>query len=353
VARTIAVLENNGGADDSLQAVFDAISGLEDDQIPGALEELLPTLAGAGVDIVPTIATAMSNIVDMASGLGGRPAGDQTRTDKFVWMKPFALNVEQDTTGGVPGYDANIGGMVLGADDQISAATRAGWMLGYAQTSMDGNDGFNGQSLDIDTYQLGLYARKELEGDAYVSGKFQFGWNNNESERRIMTAGTAKADYDSWYTLLNATIGKDYEAGRELMLSPELSINYVHIDQEGYTEHGSLAPLKVDGVSEDSLIFSVGTKLNFRIEETTSVTAHIEVGYETLADGTDLQSTFVGGAGSSFTTNGADQNGAVVTTGIGLNLMEGEQLNISINYDATIRNDYTDQGVSATLRYKW
>ena len=118
-------------------------------------------------------------------------------------------------------------------------------------------------------------------------------------------------------------------------------------------ETGSPAALRVDDISEDSLIVGIGTKLNFRIEETTSITAHIKVGYEALADGTDLSSTFVGGAGSSFNTDGVDQDGAVIATGFGLNLMEGEQLNISINYDATIRSDYVDQGVSAKLRYKW
>src|SRR5205085_506458 len=137
-------------------------------------------------------------------------------------------------------------------------------------------------SLDIDTYQLGLYARKE-DGDIFTTGKVRFGWNSNDSTRQVLNTGEAKADYGSWYGMLNATIGKEYKTDG-VTISPEISINYVHIDQEGYTEHGSGAPLKVDSAQRDSLIVSIGGKANFHIENTASLTAHLEVGVETLDD---------------------------------------------------------------------
>src|SRR4029078_2088983 len=158
--------------------------------------------------------------------------------------------------------------------------------------------------------------------------------------------------YDSWYAMLNATIGKEYKTD-SVTISPELSINYVHIDQEGYTEHGSAAPLKVNSADRDSLILSIGGKANFHIQNTASLTAHLEVGVETLDDTTDISSTFAGNSGPSFTTQRSDQGGAIVTTGIGVNFMQDQPLNISINYDATIRDQYDDQAISATLRYKW
>jgi outer membrane autotransporter protein len=324
--------------------VFDTISTLPESQIPGALNALLPGLASAGIDIMPAIMRAMSGVVKEQSGQNGGSSGDPTQNDKFMWMKPFAVNVNQDSDGGVSGYDANIGGVVLGADDQISANTRAGWTIGYAQTNLDGNDAYNGQSLDMNTYQLGLYARKE-DGDVFTTGKIRFGWNSNDSSRDT-GFGTAKADYDSWYGMLNATIGKTY-ASDGITVSPELSVTYVYIDQEGYTEHGSNAPLKVDGQNQDSLVFSLGGKATMGV-----LTAHLEVGFETLNDQTDISSTFVGG-GPSFTTDGTDQGNVIVTTGLGLNLMQDQPLNISINYDAAIRDQYNDQEISATFRYKW
>ena len=122
---------------------------------------------------------------------------------------------------------------------------------------------------------------------------------------------------------------------------------YAYIDQDGYTEHGSGAPLKVEGQDKDSLIFSIGGKATMGI-----LTAHLEVGVEALDDQTEITSTFVSG-GPSFTTEGSDQGDVIVTTGLGLNLMQEEPLNVSINYDAAIRDQYNDQELSATLRYKW
>jgi outer membrane autotransporter protein len=352
VANAIQFIEANGGVDPGLKAVLDSILLLPSDQIPGALAELVPVFAGAGIYILPTIANQMSDVIDTASGMGGGSGGDQTPTDRFLWMKPFALQSDQDKKDGVPGYTADIQGLMLGGDDQINSSTRVGWDFGFAQTNADGKEELSGQSLDIDTYQLGLYARKEIEVDTYLTGKIQFGWNRNESSRDITLAGTAKADYDSWYSLLNATVGKQFEINKELTLTPELSINYIHIDEESYTEHGSPAALHVDGRNEDSLIFSIGSKLNFRIEDDSTLTAHLELGYETLNDHAQLSSTFVGG-GPAFNVNGAEPGRLLLTTGFGVNLMETQQMNMSINYEATIRDQYTDQSLSTTIRYKW
>lgn len=352
VANSVQAIVLSGEADPELTALLDEITSLSGDELQGALEELLPTLAGAGLNILPTIGGAMSDVVDTNSGAGGSNSGDSNKTDKFVWMRPFALNINQDTQNGIAGYDANIAGLMLGADDNLSEDLRAGWSLGYARTDMNGNDEFDGQSLDIETWQLGLYARKELEGDAYATGKLQYGWNNNDSERDVSFAGTAKADYNSWYTLLNVAVGKEYVASEQLTLTPEFSINYTYMDQDSYSEHGSLVDLNVDGESADSLIFSLGTKLNFHVDESTSMTGHFELGYDALADGVDLTSTFVNG-GPAFTTDGAKPGRTVVTAGFGLNLMESQQLNMSVNYDTTWRENYSDQGLSATVRYKW
>ena len=160
------------------------LPALNDSEVPGALGALLPGLGGAAMDMVQTVARAMSAVVDETSGAGGGSSGNQTHTDKFVWMKPFALDVNQDSNDGIPGYDADVSGLVLGADDQISAGVRGGWTIGYARTDMDGNDVYEGQSIDIDTYQVGLYARKE-DGDVFTTGKVRFGWSNNDSERDI------------------------------------------------------------------------------------------------------------------------------------------------------------------------
>jgi outer membrane autotransporter protein len=352
VAGAIEIIRDGDGVDVALKALLDEILSLPSDQIPSALEELLPTLAGAGLNILPTIGGAMSGVIDAASGVSGSSSGDSTPNDKFVWMKPFVVNVNQGTQNSVPGYDANISGFLFGADDQLLNDIRAGWSLGYANTEMSGNDGFNGQSLDIDTYQLGLYAKKEFEGASYATGKFQFGWNNNESKREITGSGAAKADYDSWYTLLNAVFGKELSIGENLALIPELSINYVYMNQENYSEHGSPAALEVDSQDADSLVFAVGSKLHFRVEESKSIIAKLELGYDALSDGVDLSSTFVGG-GQKFKTSGSNPDRIIVRGGFGLNLMEAEEINISINYDTTWRDQYTDQSVSATLHCKW
>jgi outer membrane autotransporter protein len=348
----ITEIDGNPAIDPGLQAVIDEVLALPPGQLANRLAELVPELAGDGIHILPTVARIMSDEVDRSSGAGGSSSGDEERTDKFAWMKVFGTQADQDESDQVPGYVADIDGLILGIDDQISTDIRAGWAIGYAHTNADGKAALDGNSLDIDTYQLGLYAKKELDQNAYLKGQIQFAWNQHDEERDITGFGTAKGSYDSWYTLLNIAVGKKYDISKTLILTPEFSINYVYLDEDGYTEHGSPAALRVSDRNEDSLIFMASSQIKFKIEQNTSLIAHLGLGYDALASQAKISSTFVGG-GPTFRTPGQHAGSTLLTVGFGLNMREDQALNMSVNYDATIREQYVDQGISATVRYRW
>ena len=184
-----------------------------------------------------------------------------------------------------------------------------------------------------------------------------FGFNDNDSERRINFGGEsriAKGNFDSNYYQLYAAVGTSYALSDNGTFTPVLSLGYTYVDEDSYTEKGAGdLNLQVRSNDADSLVLGIDGRFAFEFGESGSqFTTHLGVGFDVLTDESTLIASFVGG-GSPFQTTSAEPDEIVYGVGVGLTLNATEGLQVLLNYEYEAREDFDNQMFNVSLRWKF
>ncbi|RKP43644.1 autotransporter domain-containing protein, partial [Pararobbsia silviterrae] len=75
-----------------------------------------------------------------------------------VWGQAFGGHASQGQRGDTPGYNANYGGLLLGADKAIDDHWRVGGVFNYSNTQINDTDDTEGDSTEVNAYGLLGYA---------------------------------------------------------------------------------------------------------------------------------------------------------------------------------------------------
>jgi len=181
--------------------------------------------------------------------------------DSGWWMKGFGYFGNQDAKDGYEGYSSSIAGLMAAYDMPLDPDTRAGLGLGYARSTIDGNT-FD-TNTDFNSYQATAYIGHE-SGPWFVDGNASFGWNDYSGTRNIIfpgTASTADASYSGQDYTAFASTGYHLPA-QEFMITPFASLQYTHMNLDGYTETGAgPIDLKVGSQNYDFLESGLGVKV--------------------------------------------------------------------------------------------
>jgi len=160
-------------------------------------------------------------------------------------------------TGNVAGFDARTGGVTMGADYRLGSNLVAGLLGGYAHV---GADLANGGSLEANGGKLGLYATTFTCGfylDAAVIGGL-----SDYNSRRAALLGQARGNTDGGDLTALVAGGYDWKLGG-LSLGLTASFQYTWVGFDGFTEHGSLAPLKINDQHAESKRTAFGAKASY------------------------------------------------------------------------------------------
>ena len=162
--------------------------------------------------------------------------------------------VDEESTAIARGTEFTTGGITTGADYRLGNHAAAGVTAGYANTSTNGHgEGF----VDTDSGRLGLYGTL-FDGGFFLNGALGGGVNSYDTKRETL-GGDARGDANG--TDFNALLGTGYTYRKGgLSVGPIGSIRYSWVGLDGFTEHGSLAPLRFDDQSEESLKSTVGVQ---------------------------------------------------------------------------------------------
>ncbi len=344
------------GATGDMQTVLNALGSLGTaTEVGQAVSQLMPALAGNGGQIAMGVAGSSGSQVvhERMSGEHGLSSGEPLFKDRAFWVQPFYSWTDQSERKGVTGYSANSYGLAMGADGKVSEAWRLGAALSFAKGDVDGDSPITRANLDINTYQVSLYATDELSEATSLNLQAAFGLNDNDSSRDIQFGGLnriASADYTSWHTLLDAELEHRYKVNEKTTLAPYLRAQYTYVNAEDYTETGAgAANLHVDSDSEDSLVVSAGGRAAYALTDRAKLTGHVGIGYDFLASQSSVTSTFAGG-GSAFITKGLDPATVVMQGGLGFEMLAANGTTIAARYDVDGRQDYTNQVVSLKLK---
>jgi outer membrane autotransporter protein len=251
-------------------------------------------------------------------------------------------------TSNAHGYDLTTGGLTLGVDYRVSPNFAIGLTGGYAHTNAELVDNGN---LEVDGGKIGLYATA-FGGGFYVDGAVIGGFNDYDTDRTALL-GTARGSTDgAEFTALVAS-GYDWKIGG-LSIGPVANFQYTYVDFDGFTESGSLAPLKFNSQNADSIRTSVGLKTSYDWKVGSVVVRPEFRGawqHEFGDSEYSIVSRFANGAGSSFTVNGPKIGRDSLLIGAGAAVLLSDRISIYAYYDGELaRTNYVSNNVSAGLR---
>jgi outer membrane autotransporter protein len=337
-----------------LLPLLDMLGSASDAQgVSNALSQTLPLLSGGVEQAITDAIGNTSKVVEARlEDVSGMSSGDETGSDRAVWLRTFGSWATQDATDGTAGYDAESMGLVFGGDKLVSEDVRFGVAAVYSNTNLDVNSSIAPQNNDINSYQGVVYGTYSLSELTDLNFQADIGLNKNEGERNILGAGLiAQSDYDSWSHHIGTAVRHLMSINDSTSFIPSAKLDFTNISTDGYTETG--APgfnLNVESSDQQSLVFGLDGKVEHNLTENVAVNANLGAGYDMLSDRSSITSNYVGG-GAAFTTNGVDKDPLILNGGVGLVLNQFHGVEVSAKYDAEIRtSDYTNQTASIKLR---
>ncbi|WP_022697726.1 autotransporter outer membrane beta-barrel domain-containing protein [Euryhalocaulis caribicus] len=200
-----------------------------------AYEQLLPDFSSATLQFV------MNNVNGATGAVGNRldvaRLSREARTTG-VWAQEFGTFSDRESTNIGGGYRGHGFGFAAGVDRPFGPFYAAGANMVISTNEIEQINGVD-EPLDVQTLGFGLYAggaRGGLTYDVYMGG----GVSRFESERRILIGAfdqTARADWTGYHYSGSARLGYDWDLGWA-MLRPLVSLDYLSLSEEGYTESG-------------------------------------------------------------------------------------------------------------------
>jgi autotransporter-associated beta strand protein len=253
-----------------------------------------------------------------------------------------------DSTPNAAGYNVDTGGFTLGVDYRLTPNFALGFTAGYAHTTVN-LDG--GGDIDVNGGKLGFYATAFANGfylDTAVSGG-PSGYNTH----RTALQGTASGDTNGAdFNFLVAT-GYDWKKG-DLTIGPTASFQFSYTSLDGFTETGSLAPLKFPRQDYESERSAFGAKASYdwkvgHITVIPQVSAAWQHEYGSAAY--TVTANFANGAGNSFTVSGPQIGRDSLLIGAGASVVWNDRVTTYLYYDGEVaRTNYQSHNVSGGVR---
>jgi outer membrane autotransporter protein len=273
----------------------------------------------------------------------------ENRWGVFVSGNGDFVSVEGDENG--HGYDFTTAGVTLGVDYRITKTLAIGLMGGYAHTWADlARDG----RVTVNTGKGGLYATWWDRG-FYINGFVGGGYDSYDTRRGALQ-GFANGSTDGTEFDTFADVGYDAKIGN-WSLGPYVTLAYTSTNLDGYSEHGSLAPLHFVSQHEQSLRTDLGFRAEYRIkawgvELRPSVRAAWE--HEYLYSALPIHAGLASGAGDIFTVEGPNEGHDSAIVGAGLNVQLTKSVLLYLDYDGQVGRDrYDSHAVTGGLRWSF
>ena len=253
-----------------------------------------------------------------------------------------------DSTDNARGYDLQTGGVTLGVDYRIGSNFAVGLIAGYAHTNADLP---NSGNMDVNSGKFGLYATA-FTGGFYLDSAVTGGISEYDSHRTALL-GTASGSTDGGDLNVLVNGGYDWKKGG-LSIGPTASFQYTYVSFNGFTESGSLAPLKINDQHVDSIRTAFGMKAsydwkvgNVLIRPELRAAWQHEYGNSAYS----IVASFANGAGSSFTVSSPNIGRDSLLLGAGVAVLWTDRISTYVYYDGELgRTNYDSHNVTAGVR---
>ena len=293
--------------------------------------------------VAHSVATSVQNqVLSLASGRMsgaanvGRSGGDLADADYGVWAQ--GLFNKSKLNGQFDGYTR---GIAVGADALIDGDYTIG--IGYAYNSTDVH-AENARDTDIESNSVFVYGQYK-PAQWYVNAALNY----------------TMADYTETTNAFGVDINSEYDVtsfGGQVMggydfasgLTPEAGVRYLHVSQDDY--NNGLADIKVGDT--DYLTGVAGVKYAFNIDTEKGLSLRPELRaaatYDVLSDEAIATVTMPGAASYIVDSKRLSRLGGEFGIGLTANYKGVE---VSLNYDLDLHEDYTSQTGMLKFRYNF
>jgi uncharacterized protein with beta-barrel porin domain len=338
------VLENNDG-NNEFETVLDQLDKInteaeyEDalDQISGDMYAATPFMALQTTKIFEKNVKTFINL--------------DTGKDVEQYISIIGAGGDYDGNDKSEGFDYQSFGFVGATEKNLSSKNSIGISYGYADTNVDFDDA-GSSSSDIATAHVGVY--HEYQGETWqVATRAAYEFNDAESERTIDYGDldySMESDYDINVISIGTELSTVYKTGK-WEVKPLAGITYSYIDQGEIKEDGGdVLNINIDSETYNSIRSEVGV----RVERETSfgsLNGLVSWNHEFGNVYDDIDATLEGASSDSYTIYGLENMEDTYTVGAGVTLGNEEALSYNINYNFTGNSEYTENTVSAGVKY--
>ncbi len=298
-----------------------------------ALRAALPDVAAGTSDSeTPPVETALGlarwhAFVEGLAGYGTEDSHDG-RVGQRWW-----------TTGFLGGIDYAL------RDDFVLGMSAA---YGYTDAGERGGDA----SGNVHTGRLGPYLGF-ARGGAVVDAGLSFGFHAIDDDRRVLGA-TARSDHDAWDVAFHSALRFDFARG-SFRFGPVTRMQFVHLDEDGYTESGGGgAALRIGSRETQSLTSTLGGHLSWAPpgrETDFQIEAELGWVHEYLDDAETLGARFASDPASGFRIRLPEADRNAVRASLGASLAVREDLEIQLGWEGTVARHSEEHTGSVRLEY--
>lgn len=294
-------------------------------------------------------------------GLGASQGAGADYYGVKAWGGYFGNYAHQDSKGGYAGYNAEHNGLLLGASVDINANWTTGLYAGYTH----GQNRYNGIGTAIETSatHAGAFVRFSQSGFK-VTADGAYSYTDNDSTRSVHLSGGTERMQGSF----NQNI---YGGGLELaydwrlpfdeatILTPFAAGRYSRMEQDGYSENGSLG-LNVHGSDAESLTTSLGFAVgrDFSMDKKVIMTPRLSAAWlhQWADDHVSARSSFVGSP-VTFMARSVEQDKDAAQLGLSVDMVlqkgKGWDFGVKAAYGADIRDSSIDQTIFGGVEFRF
>ena len=315
-----------------------------------ALLQALPTLSGAGSQILSDSAQRLSSLGDLDTPCASMHDASGHR----LWAKSYGAWSSQDTYGGSAGYHGDAFGLAAGSDVCVNQS-RVGFVFGYGYDDVKTHHAGGTQTLRADTVQTGVYASVPLGEILDVDLKAGLGYSHVSTRRDLPFAQVeARGKYGNVITYTGAGLNLLAFGNEHLQVRPFVRMDYIRVHNNSYNESGAKAlNLHVDSGNYDALVTQVGVKLKLHVANLVSAGASASVGYNMLSEKSSTTAQFEGYEGHKFTTEGAQHGRVSGHVGFNVNYQFTPASELTAGYDFLFRNGFVEHMPSVSYRFSF
>lgn len=355
-----AVLDELASAPGAMAPVLDTLDGMSGQTQANAVAQTLPVLVGAGSMAASTSQVGFNKVMQARQAtISGLSSGQEFVGNRDVWGKAFGGWANQGDLNNVAGYSVDSGGLAFGFDKQMSPTANLGIAFAYAYSSASSKSSVAPSSVDVNSYQLGVYGDYQIEPTLQLNYQIDGAINTNSSTRSLSSfAGTtgvganAKGSYNSYVGHVGLGLKKFLNMGGGTGLTPQLRLDYMTVQSDAYTETGGgLLNLNVSSQTYNTLYTSFDLRADHQLDNGINLTANVGIAYNALDNKVQMTSAYQGG-GASFVTNGLDVSPWLYSAGLGVSGMVGKNVELNLRYDIDFSSSsYTNQMISARVKF--